>query len=82
MWWKFCKFCCCFGRKFWLFLLQKKRKRIRDKILCFHFYIWYLCDISHKIFGMAVSDSVYGRKMIHIHSVCRWKVMYIHGYVR
>jgi len=61
---------------------SKKKREYVIKYFVLIFLIWYLCDISHKIFGMAVSDSVYGRKMIHIHSVYGWKVIYIHSYVR
>jgi hypothetical protein len=64
------------------YFASQKHEREYAMEYSFHVYIWYLCDISRKIFGMAVSDSVYGRKMIHIHSVYGWKVIYIHSYVR
>ncbi len=65
-----------------IFPSKKKRREYVIEYSVLKFKIWDLCDISHKIFGMAVSDSVYGRKMIHIHSVYGWEVMYIHSYVR
>jgi hypothetical protein len=65
-----------------IFPSKKKRREYAIEYSVLILYIWYLCDISHKKFGMAVCDSVYGRKMIHIHSVYGWKVIHIHSYVR